>query len=287
MSLRPVNQHRPATDQLTQDFNAMIEQHPMAFDVIVFPVGGEKEDVTAPAMQDVVGSLESDERQLSYGEPFVTLALEPQHSIEMHSMLSSGMGYGVEQEGGTPWRLLIRQGPVPKRSVVAYVTDTGQGLALQTLYVMGANSIGRRAPAGYVYELIPYLGGMQPLSALPDADPSVSDIIAQLDTLLSFDGKATSMEPPMPSDEDSKIAALREDIDGLRYTYQSTEPLETHVVEHGLDSQFVQTDVWVMDSDGKYYRDVVNVQETSPKRLTVTVPAPANIKVIVKKGEAF
>lgn len=286
MSFRPANQHRPATDQLTQDFNAMIGQHPMAFDVVVFPVAGEKEDVTAPAMEDVVGSLESDERQLSYGEPFITLALEPQHSIEAHGMLSSGIGYGVEQDGGDAWRLLIQQGPVPKRSVVAYVMDTGQGLALQTLYVMGAKSIGRRAPAGYVYELIPYLGGMQPLSALPNADPSVSDIINQLDTLLSFDGKATSMEPVLPSD-DSKIEALKADIDGLRFTYQSVEPLTTHVIEHGLDSQFVQTDVWILDDDGKYYRDMVNVQETSPMKLTVSIAAPANIKVIVKKGESF
>lgn len=188
MSFRPANQHRPATDQLTQDFNAIIEQHPMAFDVIVFPVAGEKETVAAPAMEDVVGSLESDERQLSYGEPFITLALEPQHSIEAYSMLSAGDGYGIEQDGGDAWRLLIKQGPVPKRSVVAYVTDTGQGLALQVLYVMGASSIGRRAPAGYVYQLIPYLGGMQPLSALPDTDPSVGDIISQLDILLSSSG---------------------------------------------------------------------------------------------------
>jgi hypothetical protein len=254
--------------------------------VIVFPAGGEKEDVTEGAMEDVVGSLESDERQISYGEPFITLALEPQHGIEMHNMLSAGNGYGIEQDGGDAWKLLIKDGPVPKRSVVAYVTDTGQGLSLQTLYVMGANSIGRRAPAGYVYELIPYLGGMQPMSALPNTDPSVSDIIGQLDTLLSFDSKATSMESPVPGD-DSKIDALKADIDGLRYTYQSTTPLAVHVIEHGLDSMFVQTDVWVMDDDGKFYRDVVNVQETNPNRLTASLPTKANIKVIVKKGEGF
>lgn len=185
MNFQPVNQHRPATDQMAKDFIAMLEQHPMAFDVIVFPVAGEKEDVTAGAMEDVVGSLESDERQLNYGEPFVTKALEPQHGIEMHGMLSAGDGYGMEQSGGEAWKLLIKDGPVPKRSVVAYVTDTGQGLALQTLYVMGADTIGRRAPTGYVYRLIPYLGGMHPMPDLPDSDPTLTSIIDQLSALLS------------------------------------------------------------------------------------------------------
>lgn len=287
MSFRPANQHRPATDQLTQDLLATLDQHPMAFDVILFPTADGKEDVTEGAMEDVVGSLEGDERQLTYGAPFVTQALEPQHSIEFRSMLSDGDGYGIESSEGEPWRLLIKGCPVPKRSVLAYVVDTGQGLALNVMYIMGGRSIGRRAPAGYLYQLIPYLGGLKHLDALPDADLSLTDIVDQLDGLLTFDSKATSMEPPTGVEDDSKIAALREDIDGLRYTYESTEPATVHTVEHGLDSLFVQTDVWVQDADGHYYRDVVNAQETNPNRLTVSLAAPANIKVIVKKGEGF
>ena len=202
-------------------------------------------------------------------------------------MLSAGDGYGIESSEGEPWRLLIKGRPAPKRSVLAYVVDTGQGLALNIMYIMGARSIGRRAPAGYLYQLIPYLGGLKNLDALPDADLSLDDIVDQLDGLLTFDSKAASMEPPTGADDDSKIAQLRDDIDGLRFTYESVEPAAVHVVDHGLDSLFVQTDVWVQDPDGHYYRDVVNAQETNPNRLTVTLMAPANIKVVVKKGESF
>lgn len=283
---RAANQHRPATDQLTQDLLATLDQHPMAFDVIIFPVAGAKEDVTAESMEDVVGSLESDERQLSYGAPVVTQALEPSHSIEFRSMLSDGDGYGVEG-ADDPWRLLIKGRPVPKRSVLAYVVDTGQGLALQVMYVMGAQSIARRAPAGYLYQLIPYLGGLKTLDAQPGGELTQDDIVNQLDGLLTFESKATSMEPVTGASDDDKIAQLRDDIDGQRFTYQSVEPLATHVIDHGLDSLFVQTDVWVQDPDGSYYRDVVNAQETNPNRLTVTIPTPANIKVVVKKGEDF
>lgn len=282
---RAANQHRPATDQLTRDLLATLDQHPMAFDVIVFPAASDKEEV-ADGMDDVVGNLESDERQLDYGEPIVTQALEPNHSIEFRNMLNAGDGYGVEG-ADDPWRLLIKGRPVPKRSVLAYVVDTGSGLALQVMYIMGAQSIARRAPAGYLYQLIPYLGGMKPLDALPGGEVTQEAIVEQLDGLLTFDSKATSMEPSTGPSDDSKIAELRDDIDGQRFTYESREPATTHVVNHGLDSMFVQTDIWIQDADGHYYRDVVNAQETNPNRLTVSLPDPANVKVVVKKGESF
>lgn len=187
-TFRPVNQHRPATDQLAQDLLATIEQHPMAFDIIVFPADSDtKEDVSAAAMQDVVGSLESDERRLEYGEPFTTLALEPSHEIERYAMLSGGEGYGLQQAEGGMLKLLIHTGPVPTRSVVAYVVDTGAGLALRVMYVMRGDTIGRKAPAGHVYVMIPYIGGMDQLDSLPlpDAPPSYATVIEQLDSLLS------------------------------------------------------------------------------------------------------
>lgn len=289
MSFRPVNQHRPATDQLTADLLATIEQHPMAFDVVVFPaIGDSKEDVSAEAMDDVVGSLESDERSLEYQSPFTTLALEPSNEIERYAMLGAGDGFGIQQPDGGSYRLLIKDGPVPKRSVVAYVVDTGQGLALRVMYVMRGDTIGRKAPAGNIYSLIPYIGGLQPLDGLtlPDEDPSLTTIIERLDDLLTITGKATSLEGPA-SDADEKIAALREEIDGLHYVYQSSEPALVHAVSHGLGSMFVMADVWTEAEDGTYQRDIVGVEETSPNRLTIRLSEPTNIKAIIKRGESF
>lgn len=184
MNIRPQNQYRPATDQLAQDLLATIAQHPLAFDVVVFPADSStKEDVSAAAMEDVVGSLESHERRLDYGEPFTTLALEANHELERYSMLSSGSGYGIIQSESGVMRMLIQQGPVPKRSVVAYVVDTGAGLALRIMYVMKGDTIGRKAPAGNIYSMIPYLGGLDDLT-LPSDEPGLADIIAVIDDVV-------------------------------------------------------------------------------------------------------
>lgn len=287
-SFRPINQHRPATDQLTQDLLATIDQHPMAFDVVIFPVSGGKEDVTADTVDDVVGNLESDERELEYGQPFTTLALEPNNEIERYGMLSDGYGYGLEQDEGGMYRLLIRGTPIPKRSVLAFVVDTGKGLMLRVMYVMKGATIGRKAPAGNIYSLIPYLGGMEALDSLSisDEDPGLDTIISRLDDLLTLTGKATSLEGP-DDDVDGKIAALREEIDGLHYTYGSESPVDEHTIQHDLASMFVMTDVWVEGEDGIYRREIVNVEQTTPNRLTIHLTEPANIKAVIKRGDTF
>jgi len=199
MSLRPVNQHRPVTDQLRQDLAATIAGHPMSFDVVVFPAANQRqEDVTAPALGgDVVGTLEASERDLEYGEPFVSAALEPNNALEHYPMLDAGSGYGLESDDSEPYRLLLKEGPVPKRSVVAFVVDTGNGLAMRAMYVLKGDTIGSKAPAGTVYSLIPYLGGMDSLDGLtlPDSDPSADTLIERLDDLLASVSLAGTTPP--------------------------------------------------------------------------------------------
>lgn len=132
----------------------------MAFSVIVFPAHNEQlETVTGDVMEDVAGSLEQHERRMEYGTAFVTLALEPTHEIDFYTMLTEGDGYGLLSADGTPYRLLIDAEAVPLRSVIAFPVDTGAGYVLRMMYLTRAHSIGRKAPAGYLYYLIPYLGG--------------------------------------------------------------------------------------------------------------------------------
>ena len=157
--MRIINQQLPATDQLANDILLVIEQHPMSFDVLVFPAENSNlEPVSESVMQDVVGSLEQDTRTQAFGEAFTSAALEPLNDIDRYRMTADGVDYGLQQEQGI-YKLLIKEA-VPLRSVVAFVVDTGQSLALRVMYVLASDSIGRKSPSGQTYQLIPYLGGL-------------------------------------------------------------------------------------------------------------------------------
>lgn len=158
--MRIINQHLPATGQLSADIKATIENHAMSFDVLVFPAENTQlEPISEGVMQDVVGTLEQDTRTQAFGEVFSSAALEPLNEISHYNMTADGVDYGLQQEQGV-FKLLIAKGPVPERSVVAFVVDTDQGLVLRVMYVLSAESVGRKATAGIIYNLIPYLGGL-------------------------------------------------------------------------------------------------------------------------------
>lgn len=174
------------------DLKLLIEASPESFDVVLFRANSEAKEVTAIG-DDEVGSLESRELRIDYESPVVVAALEPTVDIVGYPMLSSGAGYGLHQDQG-PYKLLIAES-VTKQSVIAFPVAQHDGThVVRVMYVLGAETLGRKAPAGYVYTLIPYIGGDYQIE---DVSPDRASIIDYIERLL-----ASATVPKMPDVED-------------------------------------------------------------------------------------
>lgn len=174
------------SQQIATDLDRIIETHPEAFDGVLFRAISENKEVVAQAEQDIVGSLDSKERTIEYEPPVVVGVIEPTQDIRHYPGLNSGDGYGLQQDDGQ-YRLLIA-GRVPRYSVIAFPVQQHDGTyTLRIMYVLNIRTLGRKAPAGYIYSLIPYAGGDHQIDGvLPDQNSIVDYVAGILDT----------MEPP-------------------------------------------------------------------------------------------
>ena len=199
--MKPQNS-TPVSSIVSADLDAVIASNPENFDAVIFrAVAGDMETV-APS-DDVVGSLEAAERRISYEPPTIVQALEPTLELGPYPILGSGGGYGLQQDGGVH-RLLIA-GRVPKQSVLAYPVAQHDGTyTLRIMYVLAADTLGRKAAAGYVYSLIPYVGGSEQVI---EASPSYASIINHVAAILETITPPENINVPMPEtldDNDSE-----------------------------------------------------------------------------------
>ena len=170
--MKAFNQHLPIAKIGSDALTYLIEESSGSFDVMIFPAGGAKEDVTDGGVIDIVANMESHEREFEYGDPVYARALEPPRTVGF-SGLSNGEGYGIEGSE-EPLRLLISQ-PVPKRSVLAYLIEQHDGtMNLQVLYLLSSKSIGTKSPIGYMHTFMPFIGGALQMG---DGSVTTSDMI--------------------------------------------------------------------------------------------------------------
>lgn len=187
------------------DLDLIIEANPESFDVVLFRANSEEKETVAEG-DDLVGSLESRERRIEYEAPILAAALEPTVDIMGYPMLNSGGGYGLHQEQG-PYRLLIA-GRVPKQSVVAFPVAQHDGShVVRVMYVLSAETLGRKAPAGFVYTLIPYIGGGNQTEVVTPEMKSIVDYVSGLLAEVSPPDENTTPEDAEEI-EDDEIGSL-------------------------------------------------------------------------------
>lgn len=161
---------------VASDLDAVIAAHPETFDAVIFRALNDSMETVAPT-NDVVGTLENTQRRIEYEQPELVSVLEPTLEIA-YQMLTNGDGYSLQNDG--VHKLLI-SGKVPIQSVIAYpVAQHGGTFALRIMYVLAADALGRKAPAGYVYSLMPYLGGSEQVIQNAPTFSAIIDYVASM-----------------------------------------------------------------------------------------------------------
>jgi hypothetical protein len=82
-------------------------------------------------------------------------------------------------------------------------------------------------------------------------------------------------------------AALKSSLNAGRFTFKSTVPALSHVITHGLNSEFLLYTVMVEGADLVYRNDIVPVEETTTGSITVTLTEARNIKIVVQKMDVI
>ena len=126
--------------------------------------------------------------------------------------------------------------------------------------------------------------------ALDAALKSVSDDLNTLDsevgdlTGLTTTDKTTIVGAinEVAADGGSAITDLISAINGQRFVFNSASAAVLHTVNHGLGTDLVSVEVWVMGDDTKWHNDLVPVTIDSANAVIVELSEARNVKVIVK-----
>lgn len=113
-----------------------------------------------------------------------------------------------------------------------------------------------------------------------DLAPALKARIAELESgLADVTGRVNALE----QGAGDTLAA----INAQRFTYQSSAAAVEHVITHNLDSLFVTVDVWTEGEDGKYRKDIVDIEETNANSVTVRLTESAKVKVLAQVVESL
>lgn len=119
-----------------------------------------------------------------------------------------------------------------------------------------------------------------------------------VDLAAAFKGRVSDLETGLASETQARkdadtalsgrldaVETLPGQLNAQRFTYQSTAAAVEHLIDHNLNSLFVAVDVWSEGDDGKYRKDIVDIEETSANRVTVRLTESAKIKAVVQVME--
>lgn len=186
--LRPRG-YMPLASVIARDLAKMLEQHPEAFDCLVFKaIKGTEE--TLALNEDVVGALESGARSLEYEPPVkgramivyddaLTFGALGDGLTENFHSASQGINVALSVEGVRPYTFV---------QWLEYPTADAVEPQARTVYVLESLPAGRTLGVGMVHRCLP----LTAMGELPDVPE---------------DGEGEE-EPPVGSDTESPIVAV-------------------------------------------------------------------------------
>lgn len=145
--------YRTTNTLISADLDTMFDQDPDAIDILLFKARrGNPETVVET--EDVVGSVEADDRAVEYDDPIDSRGIFLPFEFDGILAMDSGEKQGDYE---TPVVMLIKEKDIPKGSVVQYdefisATET-QTL---TMYIIKSEAVGQAPAIAMKHYLIPF-----------------------------------------------------------------------------------------------------------------------------------
>lgn len=140
------------------DMATMLDNHPDAFDCLIFKaIPGSEENVAAD-VTDLAGSLESTTRAIDYADPMPSRCMiVPDEGLRL-AALSNGTDadYWSEEQ---PLAVVLKEQDVPKQSVIRwreFSEDPDGEPRTVTMYVLRSEPFGKSPIAGMKHFCIPF-----------------------------------------------------------------------------------------------------------------------------------
>jgi len=108
---------------------------------------------------------------------------------------------------------------------------------------------------------------------------SIDDATHRLDAQVYVNTNAIAN---LDNSQTNALNDLKTALDATRFTYVSSAAATSFAITHSLNSEFVDVQVWVLDTtDNKYYNDSVVVSITDANSVQVDLTSAADIKVVI------
>lgn len=146
--------YRETSQLIASDLETMFDHDPDAIDVLLYKSKLIMAEIVTGLVQDVVGSLESDERAIEYADPIETRAIFLPFDFSGILAMDDGQMSGDFE---TPIVMLIKGDEIPKASVIQYDEYVNQTETRRvTLYIMKSEAVGQSPAIAFKYYLIPF-----------------------------------------------------------------------------------------------------------------------------------
>ena len=145
--------YRETSALIASDMVTMFDSDPDAIDILLFKARiGDPETVVET--EDVVGSLEADERTVEYDDPIDTRGIFLPFDFQEILAMDSGVQQGDYE---TPVVMLIQETDIPKGSVIQY-DEYVNGTEKQTvsLYILKSEAVGQAPAIAMKHYMIPF-----------------------------------------------------------------------------------------------------------------------------------
>lgn len=145
--------YRPTGQAISDNLRTFITNHPDAFDCLLFRADTSAIETIAPGT-DVVGSLESNERAITYLNPIPARAVKVPDGLPMSASNDAMEPDGFQEQ---PVVLILNVSDTPKQSIVQY-NEYVDALNVRrvNLYIVQSESMGSMPGAGLRHYCIPF-----------------------------------------------------------------------------------------------------------------------------------
>ena len=99
--------------------------------------------------------------------------------------------------------------------------------------------------------------------------------------------RAQAAEQDLADEIASLNTGVRDDYNATVFTFQASAAATVHTINHGLNNSFVDVGVQVERANGKYYNDIVSVEEVDSNSVKVYLSTALKVKVICRSAAAL